>query len=103
MCIRDRHRVLDVGRVRVGLAVGDDLPQQGDHAVPVLVLDRPDPHAPESTKGISGAGYGRPAYEGVSVGVLAGFVTFPGASFFVMGRRSPIIAAMHDRLRVPRT
>ena len=44
------------------------------------------------------AGYGRPAYAGASAGVRAGFVTFPGASFFVMGRRSPIIAAMHDRL-----
>ena len=44
------------------------------------------------------AGYGRPAYAGGSMGVRVGFVTYPGASFFVMGRRSPIIAAMHDRL-----
>jgi hypothetical protein len=43
------------------------------------------------------AGYGRPAYTGSS-GSRSGVVTFPGASFFVMGRRSPIIAAMHDRL-----
>jgi len=44
------------------------------------------------------AGYGRPAYAGGSMGVRVGFVTYPGASFFVMGRRSPIIEAMHDRL-----
>ena len=43
------------------------------------------------------AGYGRPAYTG-STGTRTGVVTFPGTSFFVMGRRSPIIAAMHDRL-----
>ncbi len=43
------------------------------------------------------AGYGRPAYVG-STGTRGGSVTFPGATFFVMGRRSPIIAAMHDRL-----
>lgn len=45
------------------------------------------------------AGYGRPAYAGPPMGVMAlGLVTFPGASFFVEGRRSPVIAAMHDRL-----
>jgi hypothetical protein len=44
------------------------------------------------------AGYGRPAYTGSSQGARTGFVTYPGASFFVMGRRSPVIAAMHDRL-----
>jgi len=43
------------------------------------------------------AGYGRPAYT-TSAGIRAGFVAFPGTSFFVMGRRSTIIAAMHDRL-----
>ena len=43
------------------------------------------------------AGYGRPSYV-PSGGQRTGFVTFPGKSFFVMGHRSPIIAAMHDRL-----
>jgi hypothetical protein len=43
------------------------------------------------------AGYGRPSYVH-SPGMRTGFVIFPGQSFFVMGRRSPIIAAMHDRL-----
>ncbi|WP_410793804.1 peptidoglycan-binding protein [Kribbella sp. C-35] len=43
------------------------------------------------------AGYGRPSYVH-STGPRTGFVTFPGKSFFAMGRRSPIIAAMHDRL-----
>ncbi|MEU5596704.1 peptidoglycan-binding protein [Streptomyces sp. NPDC020298] len=28
----------------------------------------------------------------------AKYVSFPGAAWFVMGRRSPIVAAMHDRL-----
>jgi CHAP domain len=42
------------------------------------------------------AGYGRPNYAGDGGG--PGIVTFPGKSFFVMGRRSPIIAAMHNRL-----
>jgi len=43
------------------------------------------------------AGYGRPAYVH-STGHRTGLVAFPGRSFFVMGRRSPVIAAMHDRL-----
>ena len=43
------------------------------------------------------AGYGRPSYVH-SAGPRTGFVTFPGKSFFVMGRKSPIIAAMHARL-----
>nr|WP_167218396.1 peptidoglycan-binding protein [Kribbella shirazensis] len=43
------------------------------------------------------AGYGRPIYVH-SGGPRTGFVIFPGKSFFVTGRRSPIIAAMHDRL-----
>jgi hypothetical protein len=42
-------------------------------------------------------GYGRPAYVH-STGHRTGFVTFPGKSFFVMGRRSPVIEAMHNRL-----
>ena len=42
-------------------------------------------------------GYGRPKY--VHGGVhVPGFVTFPGKSFFVTGRKSPIIEAMHNRL-----
>ncbi|TDW81558.1 MULTISPECIES: peptidoglycan-binding protein [Kribbella] len=43
------------------------------------------------------AGYGRPKYVH-SAGARTGFVTFPGKSFFVMGRKSPIVAAMHARL-----
>jgi len=43
------------------------------------------------------AGYGRPDYV-YSQEPRTGFVNFPGTSFFTMGRRSPIIAAMHDRL-----
>ncbi|WUJ71259.1 peptidoglycan-binding protein [Kribbella soli] len=43
------------------------------------------------------AGYGRPSYVH-STEPRTGFVTFPGKSFFVMGRKSPIIAAMHARL-----
>ena len=31
-------------------------------------------------------------------GVLFTYVPFPGAGFFTMGRRSPIVAAMHERL-----
>jgi hypothetical protein len=44
------------------------------------------------------AGYGRPSYIHTAMGPRPGNVTFPGKSFFVMGRRSPIIAAMHNRL-----
>jgi len=43
------------------------------------------------------AGYGHPQYVR-SGGPRTGLVTFPGKSFFASGRRSPIIAAMHDRL-----
>jgi hypothetical protein len=43
------------------------------------------------------AGYGRPAYVHSSE-PRTGFVTFPGRSFFVAGRKSPIVAAMHARL-----
>ena len=46
------------------------------------------------------AGYGRPSYGGPpSHGGPGIVVTFPGKSFFVMGRRSPIIAAMHNTAR----
>lgn len=49
-------------------------------------------------------GYGRPAYVGAAPAPKptpapsSGLVPFPGAAFFTNGRRSPIIAHMHDRL-----
>jgi hypothetical protein len=43
------------------------------------------------------AGYGRPDYSN-KPGKPAKYEPFPGANFFVTGRKSPIIAAMHKRL-----
>ncbi|MGH3387791.1 MAG: peptidoglycan-binding protein [Actinomadura sp.] len=42
-------------------------------------------------------GYGRPAYTG-KPGKPAEHEPFPGAKFFVTGKKSPVIAAMHKRL-----
>lgn len=48
-------------------------------------------------------GYGRPAYvaevpKPSPPPVPAEYVTYPGASWFTMGRKSPVVAHMHDRL-----
>jgi hypothetical protein len=84
----DKKRLIDHVGIVTGVGAGGIYTIEGnyDH-----VCGRHSRHSD------SIAGYGRPAYTG-STGSRTGVVTYPGASFFVMGRRSPIIAAMHDRL-----
>lgn len=84
----DRKRLID----HVGIVTGADA--GGVYTIEGNYNDVCGRHVRHSD---SIAGYGRPDYVG-SGGSRVGVVTYPGASFFVTGRRSPIIAAMHDRL-----